>query len=330
MAAQDERELGDIAMGEGLLDPMAQDEEIEQVMLVVEEEQLIPPQMDPEPEKGTAAAAFDPPPLLRQNPSPAPGGSAPDNGELTAVGLADVRGMLDALMGAMRVNAQAMNEMNTNAQQMGNEIRGMNEKMDTNAQQMENKMDGNTNRMKEMRGEMRQVGQCLQAGIMAPPRAGTNELKGSAPAGEDKIIRETCWASSVRVTEEVTVTVREKLNGVTETCETRHEVTTTERIKCIETREMGTVEERLHGTDGVKEDAHTHTKVVEDNGGGLAERVETRCGQRGSLLRERRETLCSLEADRDQVGLVVPCEVEGTSAVDGCTPSVGGMETPGP
>ena len=112
--------------------------------------------------------------------------------------------------------------------------------------------------------------------------------------------------------------------GVTETCETRHEVTTTE-VKCTETRE---IEERLHDTDGVK-DAHTHTEVVEDNGGGFAERVETRCGQRYSLLREQRETLCSLEADRDQVGPVVPCEVEGMSAANGCTRSLGGMETPG-
>ena len=33
-----------------------------------------------------------------------------------------------------------------------------------------------------MRGEMRQVGQCLQAGKMATPRAGSNELGGSAMA----------------------------------------------------------------------------------------------------------------------------------------------------
>ena len=60
---------------------------------------------------------------------------------------------------------------------------------------------------------------------MAPPRAPTNELKGSAPAGEDRVIRETCWARSVKVTE--TVTQGEKLIGVTETCtsETRREVT---------------------------------------------------------------------------------------------------------
>ena len=72
--------------------------------------------------------------------------------------------------------------------------------------------------MKKMRGEMQQVGRCLQAGIMATPRAGANELKGSATAvrpameaGEDKVIRETCWARVV--TEEVTVTKRERLDG---------------------------------------------------------------------------------------------------------------------
>ena len=47
------------------------------------------------------------------------------------------------------------------------------------------------------------------------------------PAGEDKVIRETCRGRLVKVTEKVTVTEREKLNGVTETC-TRH----------IETREI--------------------------------------------------------------------------------------------
>ena len=68
---------------------------------------------------------------------------------------------------------------------------------------------------------------------------------------------------------------------------------------------------------------------MEDNGGGLAERVGTRCGQLGSLPRERRETLCPLEADHDQVGSVVPREVEGKSAANGCTRSLGGMEAPG-
>ena len=67
-----------------------------------------------------------------------------------------------------------------------------------------------------------------------------------------------------------------EVNGVTETCTARREVT-----ELTETREMGTIEERPYGMDGVKEDAHTHTEVVEDNGGELAERVGTRCGQRG-------------------------------------------------
>ena len=104
--------------------------------------------------------------------------------------------------------------------------------------------------MEKMRGEMRQVGQCLQAGKMATPRAGTSELKGRAPAGEDRVIRETCWARCVKVTE--TVTQGGKLMGVTETCtsETGRQVT-----ELTKTRE--TIEKRLHRTDGV-EDAHTH------------------------------------------------------------------------
>ena len=130
------------------------------------------------------------------------------------------------------------------------------------------------------------------------------------------------------MTETVTVTVTErgKLNGVTETCTARHVETT----EIAETREMGAVEERLHGKDGVEEvnDEHTHTEVVEDNGGGLAGRVGTRCGQRDSLIRERRETLCPLEATHDQVGPVELCEVEGMSAANGCAWSLGGMEAP--
>ena len=55
--------------------------------------------------------------------------------------------------------------------------------------------------------------------------------------------RETCWARSVEVTEKVTVTEREKLNGVMETC-TRH----------IETREVETMECEVKET----KDEHTH------------------------------------------------------------------------
>ena len=118
---------------------------------------------------------------------------------------------------------------------------------------------------------------------------------------------------------------------MTETC-TRHVETreiTSEVTELTETRKMETVEERLHGTDGVKEAAHTHIEVVEDNGGELAERVGTRCGQLGVLPREQRWTLFPLEAGRGQVDSVVPREVEGMSAADGCTKSLGGMKTPG-
>ena len=114
---------------------------------------------------------------------------------------------------------------------------------------------------KEKRGETRQMGHGLQADKMATPRAATNELEGSPPAGEDRVIRETC-----RVTEKVTVTQREKINGVTETCasETRHQVT-----ELVETRE---VVERLHGADE-EEDAHTHTRTCSEGQWGRARRA---------------------------------------------------------
>ena len=216
-------------MDGGLLDPMAQDEEAEQEMLVVEELEL--PQMDPEPEMGAAAAAeYDTSPSLLRNPPPIPAETAHPN----APDMAQLFAML----------AEINNEMDA--------------------------MEENT---KTLRGEMQQIGRGLQAGTarmlaitgekMAAPRAATNELGGSATAvrpavaaGEDSSIRETCWASSVRVTEEVTVTMREKLNGVTETC-TREITNAVTEIKCTETREIGTIGKRLHGGDVVG-DAHTH------------------------------------------------------------------------
>ena len=62
MAAQGERVSEAIGMS-SLLDPMAQDEEVEQEMLVVEGHEQSPPQMDPEPEMGAAAAYDTSPPL---------------------------------------------------------------------------------------------------------------------------------------------------------------------------------------------------------------------------------------------------------------------------
>ena len=233
------------------------------------------------------AAVYDTSPSLLRNPPPIPAGTARPSA-------------LDMILQAMEANTK---RMENNLDEMNDEFRS-----DIRAWG------------KEMRGEMRQVGQCLQADTMAPPRAATSELKGSAPAGEDRVIRETC-----RVTEEakVTVTRRKKLNGVTETCTARREVT-----ELTKTRE--TVEERLHGVeekDGVK-DAHTHTLVVRDNGGELAERVETRCEQLGSLPREQGEGVCPLEAGHGQGNSVVPREVEGVSAADGCAWSLGGMKAP--
>ena len=230
-------------MDESNLESMAQEGDPEQEMLVVEEQEL--PQTDPEPEMGAAAAYDTSPPPLRQNP-------------LIRLEQIAVDMILQAINGMK-------NEMEANTRKM----EGMENKMDTNTKEMKGEM-------KEMRGEMqnmglnlragqkaimavardetRNMGRCLQAGKMAPPRAGTSELEGSAPAGEDRVIRETCWARRVEVTE--TVTRREKLNGVTETCtsETRHQVT-----ELTETRERGTIEERLHSKDGVVGDTHTHT-----------------------------------------------------------------------
>uniref|UniRef100_A0A8C4NH12 Uncharacterized protein n=1 Tax=Eptatretus burgeri TaxID=7764 RepID=A0A8C4NH12_EPTBU len=163
---------------------------------------------------------------------------------------------------------------------------------------------------------------------VAAPHVGANELGGSATAvrpameaGEDKIIRETHWARLVQVT----VTEREKVNGETETC-IRH-VKTQELKEIIETREIEKVEERIHDEDGVK-DEHTHMELARDDEGELGECVVTWCKQPDGLLMERGEGIFPLEVDLEQVGPVELCELEGASAVDGCTWSLGGLETP--
>jgi len=68
---------------------------------------------------------------------------------------------------------------------------------------------------------------------------------------------------------------------------------------------------------------------VVDNGVELGECVVFWCEQQDSLLKEQRETLCSLEADRDEVGPVEPNEMERMSAANGYTWSLGGKEIPG-
>ena len=156
MESQGEREPGVLEMDVGLVESMVQDgnpeQDIPRNML-----QQSPPQTNPEPETGAAAAAaYDTsPPPLRQNPQiPAETDHprAPDMAQLFAM------------------------------------LAEMNNKMDGNTKEMDNKMKANLKEntkeikeeMKETRGEMQQMGRCLQAGIMATPRAGTNELGGSA------------------------------------------------------------------------------------------------------------------------------------------------------
>jgi len=76
-------------------------------------------------------------------------------------------------------------------------------------------------------------------------------------------------------------------------------------------------------------DEHTQVELRGDNGVELVECFVTRCEHQDGLLKEQRETVCSLEADRDQMGPVGPCEVERVSDVNGYTRSLGAMETPG-
>jgi len=248
MAAQGEREPG--VVWNNVLGPMAQDNPEQDI---VEEEQFFPPQMDPKPEMDAAAAEaakYDTsPPHLHQIPSPAPSKTVSDNG-----GSVPLSPLLTQIVEAF---AQVTKE-----------------------------------EMRKVWGKTRHVGQCLQAGIMATPRAATNELEGSAPAGEDRVSWETCRARIATVT----VTKWEKLIRVTETCTRERkeqlrwkarlryaEIVKEQGVKQREGRERlverarltyGMIrerrqkevethshEERLHGTDGVVGDAHTHTRA---------------------------------------------------------------------
>jgi len=116
--------------------------------------------------------------------------------------------------------------------------------------------------------------------------------------------------------------VTEKLTKTQIIKETTKRTTKTTEIK-TETRE---IESELDKTT----DEHTWVELRRDNGVELGECVVTRCEQQDSLLQGRGETLFPLEADRDEVGPLMPNEVERMSAVNGCTRSLGDIETPGP
>ena len=114
---------------------------------------------------------------------------------------------------------------------------------------------------------------------------------------------------------------------MTDTCtarhvETREIIKKTMEIKAPETREIEKVEEELHDKDETKEE-HTNMEIVRDNEGELGECVVARCEQQGGLLQERGEGICSLEAHRDEVSPVELCELEGASAANGYTRSLG-------
>ena len=99
---------------------MAQEEEVGQEMLGVEEEQFIPPQMDPEPEMGAAAveaAVYDtPPPHLRQIPSPTPSETETDGGGSVLLPPL-IAQMVEKITQAMR------GEMQRVGKEMNNEIK---------------------------------------------------------------------------------------------------------------------------------------------------------------------------------------------------------------
>ena len=164
MASQGEREPGVEGMDEGVLESMVQDGDPEQEMLVVEEQEL--PQTDPEPEMGAAAASVCDalPPHLRQNPSPTPSETATDNGGSVLLGPSDIKQVMEMMQ---QMTQRLMQRMDAHTQAFINDARAL-------------------------RGEMRQMGRSLQAGMkaivcsktqtarekMATPRAATNELGG--------------------------------------------------------------------------------------------------------------------------------------------------------
>ena len=129
-----------------------------------------------------------------------------------------------------------------------------------------------------------------------------------------------------------------------ETCRVKHEGMTeepkevTETDKLRETKsqeeteiinEVMEMEKSIEGDELNEIDEHTHIELVRDDGVEHGESFMTWCEQRDRLLKEQMETLCSLEADRYEVSPIEPNEVEGVSAVNGYTWSLGGMKTPG-
>jgi len=113
-----------------------------------------------------------------------------------------------------------------------------------------------------------------------------------------------------------------------------NEVTEIQIIIETKSQEETEIINKVTDTKQVKEkrqviDEHTLVEAVRDNRVELGKCLVTRCEQQDSLLQERRETLFPLEADHDEVCPVAPKEIEGMSAVIGCTRSLLGYGDPG-
>jgi len=304
MASQDE--LKQVGLGVSVVEPVAKDTPMQED---------IPTQPNPEVVLGVVWAAHERPPR--------------------AISPTDQ---------IMEMLAQMQNRMDANMQQMENKMdanmQAMKRKMDASAQSMERKMD-------EGRGEMQCMGLNLQAGIkgiMAPARGETTESRRSM-----EVCRPAMETGKAGTTRDATI-----IDG--ETCGMGHEgtmyglkeVTGTQKIKETkeETAEMKSQEltemiNEVTETQKSKEgdelyetkweiDEHTQVEIVRDNGVELVECVGTQCEHRINLPQERGETVCSLEADCDQVGPVGPYEVEWVSGANECTRSFGDMEIPEP
>ena len=81
---------------------------------------------------------------------------------------------------------------------------------------------------------------------------------------------------------------------------------------------MERVKNKLH-----KDEQKQIEKEVKDIKMELVECLETRRKSQDNLPQEQRETICSLEADHDQVSPVSLCEVERALDVKGYMPSFG-------
>ena len=137
--------------------------------------------MDPEPEMGAAAAEAA---VYDTSPSPPHQNPPPILAESAQPGAFDVAQLFAVIEANLRENTrQMMQGMEGMENNINKKMEGMEKKMDGNTKKMDGmsrKMEANTTgmreEMKKMRGEMRKVGQCLQAGKMATPRAMTSEL----------------------------------------------------------------------------------------------------------------------------------------------------------